>query len=283
MDLRLTHALAGSPIGQSPSPAMHNAAFAELGLDFHYGLRPTPPDDLSALLGELHQRRWQGLNVTTPLKELVAPHVRLVGDAARARATNTLVLEEVGYAGYFTDVAGVREPLQERGIQGGEALVLGTGGAARAAVLALESLGCLVHVAGRRPQAAGQLLSDVEPKRPGQARDLSEAALQELWPRLSVVVQATALGKQGEALSLPWNLSGEALVAFEMNYLPQTTPFLSEAKLAGARVVEGWEMLLAQGTQAFELWTQAVAPKAVMKKALVQALGLGREILGEHP
>lgn len=268
------YALVGDPIALSPSPAMHNAAFAHLGLDAHYELRPTPTHALTGLLDELRAVAWEGLNVTTPLKTLVAPHVELDPVAARARAVNTLYRREGAWRGALTDVEGVRAPLEALGVQGGTGLILGAGGATRAAVLALEALGCRVVVAARRIGEAIPLLEDLAPKHGYQALDLNDsAALTALWPILGVVVQATPVGKAGDRLALPWSHSAPELVAFEMLYRPLWTPFLLDAREHGARLVHGWQMLLHQGVPAFELWTGQPAPIAEMQRALTAHVG----------
>lgn len=266
-------ALVGHPISQSPSPAMHNAAFAHLQLDATYHLRPTQLQDVSALLAELQAHAWHGLNVTTPLKTLLAPHVKLDALAARAQAVNTLYHQDDGWHGTLTDIAGVQKPLAALNVAGGAALVLGAGGATRAAVLALEALECEVFVAARRPAEAKQLLGHLAPKYGGTALDLNNLlALEAVWPKLSVVVQGTPLGKNGERLALPWHLSSANLIAFDMLYRPRVTPFLADAEAVGARCIYGWQMLLHQGAPAFSLWTQQPAPLAIMQAALLASV-----------
>jgi shikimate dehydrogenase len=244
---RLTYALIGHPIGGSPSPAMHGAAFGALGMDAEYVLHETAvPPDLSP---------FSGVNVTTPLKVAMAAKVTLVGDAATAGATNTLYRAGGRWHGALTDVDGVQVPLLQRGMTGpGGALILGAGGAARAAAIALAGLGFDVTVAARGGA-------------PWAPRAISFANLEAAFARARVLVQATS----AESLRLPWQSASPGL-AFEMRYRPRETAFLREARAAGYSVVEGWEMLLAQGVRAFELWTGVAAPTAVMRQALLAAL-----------
>lgn len=264
------YALVGSPIDRSPSPAMHNAGFAAIGLEARYELRPTAVEDAETVLDELRAGLWQGVNVTTPLKTVLAPHIQILSDhAARAGAVNTLWLEADQIAGALTDVAGVAAPLRAVGLASGAGLVLGAGGAARAAVLALEELGLSVHVAAREQKRAALLLDELRPKPSGSALALSDwAAFERLFGSLAVIVQATPVGRAGERHHLPWSLAPEEAVAFEMVYAPSRTPFVADAEQAGCRAVLGREMLVAQGAASFELWTGAVAPRDVMRAAI---------------
>ncbi len=267
------YVLAGDPIAHSPSPAMHNAGFAALGLNATYALRPTSADGAAAFLAELQRGALAGANVTTPIKTVVAALVPLVGAAARAQAVNTLYRDGGRLVGELTDVAGVREPLAARGVEGGEALLLGAGGAARAAAVALDELGLVVHVAARRVGEAERLLAVVLPSARGRALGLGDtAALVTLLPQLRVLVQATPVGRQGERLPLPWDAARPGLIAFEMLYRPRQTPFLQDARAASATPIEGWEMLLHQGLRSFELWTGKAAPRPAMQQALERAL-----------
>ncbi len=266
-------ALVGSPIDRSPSPAMHNAGFAALGLDWRYELRPTEPAAAPEVLRELRSGVYKGVNVTTPLKTVLAPAVKKDTEAARAGAVNTLWANKDGVFGALTDVQGVSEPLSQRELAGAVGLIVGAGGAARAAVLGLESLGLVAHVAARRPDEAERLLRELSPAGGGEAQDLSDrAALARLFPTLAVIVQATPAGREGASPELPWEAARPALVAFEMLYLPRRTPFLEAAATAGCRTIEGWEMLLCQGARSFELWTKLPAPRSVMQAALLEAL-----------
>jgi shikimate dehydrogenase len=268
------YALVGDPIAHSPSPAMQQAGFDALGLDCSYTRRPASVADAWAVVNELEQGVWDGCNVTTPLKTVLAPSFSLLGNAARALAVNTVWKVGAALVGELTDVDGVREPLVALGVGGGHGLVLGAGGAARAAALALESLGLTVSVAARRPVEAEALVRSLGLRAGGSVVALADAAaVGPLLARAAVVVQATPAGREGEILPLPWELWPAEAVAFEMLYRPRLTPFLAAATAAQARCIEGWQMLLAQGARSFELWTGREAPRAVMQAALLAELG----------
>lgn len=266
------YALVGSPIDRSPSPAMQNAGFAALGIDARYELRPTTVEEAETVLEELKRGLWKGVNVTTPLKTVLAPHVKtLRGHALRAGAVNTLWLDAGEITGALTDVEGIVEPLRAAGPAAGAGLVLGAGGAARAAVLALEELGLEAHVAAREQERAALLLDELKPRVSGSALALSDSdALDELFGVLAVVIQATPVGRAGERHNLPWSRAPADAVAFEMVYAPSRTPFVADAEQAGCRTVLGREMLVAQGAVSFEIWTGKTAPRDVMRTAITK-------------
>lgn len=267
-------ALVGDPIAASPSPAMHNAAFAALGLDDRYELRTARPEHAAAVIDELARGLFAGFNVTTPMKTVLAPLVELVGPAVRARAVNTLWRDGARLVGTITDVDGVAQPLAALGVGGGEGLIVGSGGAARAAALALESLGMVVHLAARRPAEAQAVLAELALARPGRVLALDDApGLRALVPVLSVIVQATPAGRDAPSPALPWDRMPPGVVAFEMLYRPRVTGFIVAATQAGGRTIEGWQMLVAQGARSFELWTGRTAPRDVMARAVLDELG----------
>ncbi len=265
------YCLIGDPIAHSPSPAMHNAGFEALGLDARYNLRPTTADTAPEVWGELERGVLTGCNITTPLKGMAAAAFSGTERALRSRSANTIYRDHGALRAESTDVDGVRVPLEERGVRGGEALLLGAGGAARAAALALEELELTVHVAARDPAKAAALLEQVAPRPRGRALALGDLDRDPgLAKRLRVLVQATPVGRDGETFSLPWERLPDDCVTFEMLYA--RTPFLETAEARGLDRVEGWEMLLWQGVQSFRLWTGADAPVAAMRSALLEAL-----------
>ncbi|MEL6195967.1 MAG: hypothetical protein AAGJ56_04605 [Myxococcota bacterium] len=265
------YALVGDPIGHSPSPAMHNAGFRALGIDASYELRPTVPDTFSSVIDALHAGELQGVNVTTPLKGLAAAAFDASALAERARSANTIYRADDSWRCESTDIDGVRHPLQTRGIVGGEALIIGAGGAARAAALALEQLGAIVHVASRRLHTAANLLEEVAPRPRGRSLALENLTRDpHTLERVSVVVQATPVGMHGEELPIPWERFAPNTLAFEMLY--RDTPFIKTAIKRGWVTIRGREMMLEQGVRAFELWTGQPAPREAMRDALSTAL-----------
>ncbi|MBC7794827.1 MAG: shikimate dehydrogenase [Clostridia bacterium] len=276
--MRKRLALAGFPIAHSLSPRMQQAGMDALSLDARYELRPTEAGDLAIFIDELHAGVWFGGNVTTPIKTEVAP--LCVGDAIvqRCGAVNTLWVRDGVLYGALTDVDGVREPLAARDFGAtslpGHALILGAGGAARAAAIALEQLNLRVSVAARDAAKAAEVVRFVDPALRGDALSLASCATPGALREVGVIIQATSVGRSAETLALDWASASPDLVAFEMLYVPRETAFLRAARSHGAQIIEGWEMLLAQGLRAFEIWFEREAPRDVMREALLSGLSL---------
>lgn len=293
-------ALVGDPISHSPSPAMHNAAFLHAGALCTYVLRPTPLHGLAELLEELHNNIWDGLNITTPLKGPMAKALSAELGAeidalgSRAQSVNTLYRASSStsapnaWRATSTDVAGIRIPLVQcaphpKAWAGKHALVLGNGGAARAAAIACLDLNMKVSVAARRPEAGQALLETLRCRdgkasnHPGQAFDLGDpSSMRNAFAQADLILQATPIGRKGEKLAgLDWHKLWQAsptnAIAFELLYGCNT--FFSEsAAQQGRTTLLGWQMLLHQGAHAWQLWMdQAEAPIHVMQQALFEA------------
>ncbi len=270
--------LIGWPVEHSISPAMQNAAFQALGLDWHYDLLPAPPGEVGSLLAGLAARGYRGANVTVPHKQAVLPFLgRVAGEARAIGAANTLVLQDEGWAGHNTDAAGFIGALREGGFEpeGAAALVLGAGGAARAVVHALLSAGCRVAIHNRTAETARRLVAELGPAGGPRARVIpSPDALEP--DAVDLLVNATPLGMGAAAGASPWP---EPLplpahwTVYDLVYSPAETRLLARARAAGAAAVGGLGMLVHQGALSFELWTGQPAPLEVMWQAARQALG----------
>lgn len=260
----LRFAVIGDPIAHSKSPAMHLAAFRALGLPHRYEARRVTAAELPGVVQELRDGRYDGLNVTVPHKEAVLALADERG--ADLRAANTLVRTPDGrVVAHNTDVPALVEELRDLGGPAApwttrRALVLGSGGAALAAVAALRLLGAddvALRARGSRPPAT-------QPWAPSAASEALTLA----------VVQATSAGMTGAdagepvAAAVAWNaLPGDAL-ALDVIYAPPETPFLAAARARGLRTANGLGMLARQGALAFELWLGIPAPLNVMRAAL---------------
>jgi len=269
-------ALLGWPVAHSASPAMHNAAFAALGLDLVYLALPTPPEDLATVVRALGAAGAVGANVTVPHKEAVRASCNVLTDeAALIGAVNTLVWTGQGLVGDDTDALGLAQALTEEAIAtaGSRALVLGTGGAARAAVVALARGGAAVTVAGRdeeRRSDLGRLASRFGAGH--RAIGLDDAAFDAAVRDADVVVNATTLGMRGERLPEAMMTLAPAQVALDLVYGVPTTPFVLAAREGGVAAHDGRGMLLGQAAIAFERWTGREAPVAVMADALHRSI-----------
>ena len=269
----------GHPIAHSLSPVMHRAALAALGRqDVTYDALDVTPDALERFV---RGTTLAGFNVTLPHKQTVIPFLREIDEVARAiGAVNTVFREGDRLVGTNTDAIGLVRALEDEGVRiaGARALVLGAGGAARAAVVGLRDAGAeSVAIVARRPEAAAALASALaRPRFAPTAHAPSEIA--RLAPTIDLLIQATSapLGPDAElfAVSIPLRSLPKSAIVMDLVYRPRITALLRHAREEGLRVVDGTGMLVHQGASALSRWLQVAAPVEVMRSALAQALGL---------
>jgi shikimate dehydrogenase len=271
--------LIGWPIAHSVSPAMHNAAFRELGLEGEYSLLPVDrPEKLGRVLADLKaDPDWAGANVTVPYKETVIPHLdSLSGAAAGLKAVNTVVREGKQLIGHNTDMPGFLADLRRNGLEfdSRPALVIGSGGAARAVVLGLIESGCSVTiVAVVRDQA--ELLARELGRGRAEVRGWDDPLLPEKVAAARLIVNASPVGMWPEVDASPWPRGiplPETAGVYDLVYNPFETRFLRAARGRGLRAASGLGMLVEQGALAFEMWTGRAAPREVMRAAAMQVL-----------
>jgi shikimate dehydrogenase len=247
----------GLPVAHSRSPAMMNAAFRELGLDWRYVRLPVAPDVFAELVRALPGCGYRGANVTIPHKLAAHDLADDLTPAAEAiGAVNTLCFEDGRILGDNTDAGGLIDAL-ETDLRGAAALVLGAGGTGRAAVWALREAGADVAVWNRTPERAAELAAELGVR---YAPNPEPA---------SVLVNVTSLGMRGE--DLPAQLGLEDLrpeLVVDVVYGGEPTALCRWAEQRGARVVDGLEMLLRQGARSFERWTGRPAPLDAMRRGL---------------
>jgi shikimate dehydrogenase len=270
--------LLGWPARYSLSPAIHNAAFAEHGLDLAYLVAPTRESDLEAAVRGLTAIGAVGANVTVPHKEAAVPLCdHLTEEARLVGAVNTLVWTVDGLLGDNTDAVGLVEALTaEVALEPGERLVLfGTGGAARAAAVAAGRLRAKLAVVGRRHEAAREVaeLAEVAGAGASEAVDAAEdEAVAVAVSSARIVLNATPLGMVGERLPEAFHRLRPDQVAYDLIYEPPETPFLRSAAEAGADAHHGIGMLVAQAAVSYRRWTGREAPVGVMSAAAVAAV-----------
>jgi shikimate dehydrogenase len=267
-----TVALIGDPVSHSVSPPMHKAAFRQCGLDLDYLAIRVRPDELTRLFPTLRAEHL-GLNVTRPLKESVLPLVDEVTDeAAEVRAVNTVSFDADRSTGDITDGHGFLTALARRGAPApANAVVLGTGGVARAIGFALHRAGAEVTIAGRTRTRARTLAAELG----GNDVRLDAATLSPVLDGADLLVNATPVGGPGEEDNSPLPAGvplHDRLTVFDVVYRPRVTPLLRAAIDAGAVAVEGVDMLVEQGARSFEMWTGTQAPVDVMRAAALEAL-----------
>ena len=269
--------LMGWPVKHSRSPAMHNAAFAALGLDWVYVTFPVRPGQTDMAVRGLAALGFAGANVTAPHKQAVKPYLNELTGAARAvGAINTIIVREDGsLLGDTTDGYGFMADLREHGVEAaGPVLVVGSGGAARAVTYALAQAGVTVAVCGLETNQAQDLCQVIGEALSLPAGRLSAhpypAALPKLAPAAHLIVNATSLGMH-DGDQAPWDLSvpfRPDQVVYDLIY-HRPTAFLARAAADGARTIDGLGMLVHQGARAFELWTGHPAPIDTMRAAIV--------------
>ncbi|MGH9023074.1 MAG: shikimate dehydrogenase [Acidimicrobiia bacterium] len=279
-------AVIGDPVTHSLSPAIHNAAFAALGLDWIYVALPVRRARGSDAVRAIPDLGLAGMNVTMPHKADAARACdQLSDDAAALGSVNTVVPGHDGrLVGDSTDGPGFVAALREAGveIEGGRALVLGAGGAARAVVLALGRLEASLVVAARRPEAARRAAALA----PG-GRAVSMGSLDLELSRANLVVNATPLGMGGEGPPFRTELLTPGHVVVDLVYAPLETVLLASARRLGATPVDGLGMLVHQAALAFKAFTGWDAPVAAMRAAAREAIadrgGSGRADASRRP
>jgi shikimate dehydrogenase len=258
--------VAGWPVAHSRSPAMHNAALAAAGLEgWRYLRLPLPPELFAETVRALPALGFRGINVTIPHKEAALALADTASPAARAiGAANTLTFEPGGaIAADNTDAPGLIAALPEGWEPAGRsALVLGAGGAARAAAHALLEAGAAdVAVWNRTPERAVRL-----------AAELGARAVQRPGPA-DIVVNCTSVGLHDpdatfKALPVEADSWDAGNLVVDMVYRSGGTRLLEAARTRGAGVVDGLEILIAQGAASFERWTGMTADRQAMREAV---------------
>ncbi len=277
------YAVIGWPLGHTLSPVMHQAALDELGLDASYTALPTPPGSEGDRFQDVRAGRLAGLNVTIPHK-LAAFRAMdgLTPAAERTGAVNTVIRDGTHLRGDNTDLYGFAEALRRFGgfdAAGAAAVVLGAGGAARAALHALlDSSARRVVVANRTAARAHELVQDIEPRGPTAllAYGLADGRLRDDLAAAQLLVNTTSVGMAGgpapAASPAPPAWLHAHLFVFDIVYRPALTPLLAAAQTCGARTLGGLEMLVMQGAASLEQWTGRPAPARTMLAAARAAL-----------
>jgi len=267
--------LIGMPVSHSVSPRMHNAAFAALGKDAVF--IPFEVRDVQAFIKHMIQPRsrelnWnvRGLSVTAPHKFEVMDQLDWVEPAAQEMgAVNTIVIEGDELHGHNTDARGLITPLLQKfgDLRGMRGAVIGTGGAAKAAVWSLLKAGAEATVVARNTLKGHSLAERFG----ASLMKLDDATFE----GFDVVINATPLGTTGQledkTPAVGQQLRG-ARLAYDLVYNPTETRFLCEAREAGCETLGGLAMLVAQAVEQFRLWTGDAAPEDVMHEAARQGL-----------
>ncbi len=272
----------GFPVSHSLSPVMHNAAIAAMGLDYVYVPLPIAVEDLpNAIAGLKAIQSVQGFNLTIPHKVEVMPLLDEVLPIARAvGAVNTVKRVGDRWVGTNTDVAGFLNPLKQLNCdwENTPALILGSGGAAKAVVAACLELGCpVIHVVGRDPKKMkkfhGAMTSQLHDY---NLRVHPWASIPHLLEIAGIVINATPIGMAGDPNTpiseTEMQILPDQAIAYDLIYTPRPTKFLQIAAARGLKAIDGLEMLINQGAIGLEFWLDQPVPIEIMRQALLQHL-----------
>ena len=262
--------LFGYPVEHTLSPAMHNAAFQELGLNYCYVPFLVHPGQLAEAVNGIRALSLAGVNVTVPHKEKVLPLLDEVNEEASfIGAVNTIVNSEGRLAGYNTDGRGFMRSLSERNIavEGRDIIIIGAGGASRAISYYLSQKAKSLSLFDIDKDKVGKLVDDLRQIRGNvsTAGDLSS------MERFQIIINATPLGlRKEDPLPVNTSLLRQGQTVCDLIY--KETPLLKAAGEKGCATTNGLGMLLWQGVFAFELWTRQNPPVEVMREALISSM-----------
>jgi len=275
-------ALIGDPVGHTVSPAMHNAAFKKLGLDYVYIPFRVKPAELADAVAGLRALGVRGFNVTIPHKVSIIPLLDSLDPLAeKIGAINTVVHDGGSLKGYNTDAEGFLRALAGRGIEPHDKniVILGAGGASRAISYILTENGARLTILNRKQELAWAediaRLIRKELHKKIKVGELNTRLLSSALEKVDILVNATSVGMSpaGRKSPVPAGLIKSRLIVFDIVYNPLMTRLLEEAKAAGAKVISGVDMLVWQGALAFERWTGRPAPVELMRREAVKILG----------
>jgi shikimate dehydrogenase len=269
-------AVIGDPVSHSLSPAIHNAAFAEAGINYAY-LAFHVTDLPGCLAGMRALPSFRGMSVTIPHKESIIPLLDEVDSlAAAVGSVNTVTNDGGRLIGSTTDGLGTLRAFADADVSldGKRVLFLGAGGAVRAVAFAVlrQTRAANVTILARRSDRAESLVSDLDDASRTAAGSLDD--VEDAMRNHDVVIQGTPVGMAPDVDRSP--VSRESFrpdqVVFDMVYRPHETKFLQDAQAAGCRVVYGIEMLLHQAALQFETWTGETAPLNAMRSAVKELI-----------
>ncbi len=253
-------AVIGDPVEHSLSPKMHAAAFAHLKLPYRYSAIRVNGGEVAEALEHLAAKGYKGINVTLPHKaEAYAWAKETDSLSKRIGACNTLSLSD--RKALNTDGPGLMDTLKPLGLKvGATVLLLGAGGAARAAAFALADAGFDLRIFNRTPEKAEQMIRVLQIK--ADLAQVPDPASTQL------IINATSAGQQGETPRMLWERAPRDAIAYDLSYAEGPTPFLNEAKSRGLRTMDGLALLVAQGARSLEWWLGIEAPREAMLRAI---------------
>ena len=277
-------ALIGNPVNHSLSPVMQNAALRYLGLDLIYIAIPCRDKDLESILDSLKKINCKGLNITIPYKEKVFDLCSEISPIAnKIRAINTLKLNnKKEWSGTNTDVDGFIYPLKDLSIKNNQSIVLGSGGASRSVIQGLINLNfSTISVISRNKLSLENLIKNFEDQIEIQGLLNNDNKAQNLIKEADLIVNTTPVGMQtatNDENMLPygetfWRSLNSKTIVYDLIYNPAPTPLLKFSAKKGCLIIDGLQMLIAQGIKSLAFWTDGLeVPFHVMHDAIKEYL-----------
>ncbi len=271
----------GHPIGHSMSPPMHNAAIRDLNLDYVYVAFDVHPNDLKYALEGFKALRIKGINVTIPHKINVIQYLDEVDPlAVQIGAVNTIKNENGVLLGKNTDALGCKMALIEAGckLMNKKVLFIGAGGAARAITFSIAEDVDQIVILNRTVQHAKYLTTSLEKNfnKKYNAKELNRENLKKELINSDILINSTSIGMEPRATEslVPKEFLHSSIFVFDAIYNPLETRLIKDAKESGCRTLGGLDMLVNQGALAFEWWIGKTPNKMLMKKKIIEFLGL---------
>jgi len=269
----------GDPVEHSVSPAMHNAAFSHLNLNYIYLPFQVDQESLAGAIEGIRSLNFRGVNVTIPHKSAVIPYLDEIDTLAEGiGAVNTIVNENGILRGYNTDAPGFLHMLLLEGIDPSQKkfAILGAGGSAKAIAFILADKGSQLTILNRHRERAERLADTILNtfRKEVVVRDLTEKNLKMTLEESEILINTTSVGMfpHSTEILVPPDILRPGLIVVDIIYNPYRTRLLVEAEKRGLKTINGVDMLVAQGAIAFNLWTGKEAPQREMKSAVIRAL-----------
>lgn len=266
------YGIIGKPVNHSFSPQMQTQAFQTLGINAVYLPFPMEEESLPQLPQAFEITGVKGFNVTVPYKEKIIPYLDEVdADARLLGSVNTVVRTAKGWVGYSTDGIGFVRSLQEKGVElsNTKILLVGAGGSAKSITIALCRAGISeLHILNRTVANAEKLLSITNQITPNLITSINAEAQEEY----DILINCTSIGMKEPISPVDDAYIKQSKFVVDIIYNPAKTVLLEKAESYGIPYANGLGMLLYQGTEAFEIWTQQKAPVEVMRKSLLQSI-----------
>lgn len=258
----------GWPVEHSRSPAMHNAAFEYFQMPWRYDKIPVKPDELEIQISRLQKEKYVGINVTLPHKNKILNWIPPDPAAKCIGAINTVDFRK--NQGINTDYLGFQKDLHEHGfnLQKQKCLILGAGGAARAAIYACHQAKCQITIFNRNPEKADQVLAEMQVL----GKVATEKDLENI--QTDFIVNCTPVGMSPQHQDCPWphNIPfPRKVVTYDMIYSPKETVLMKKIIQNEGTAIGGLGMLLWQGALAFQFWTNKEIPISIMRNALMSS------------